>query len=119
MNYDKRLLSGFFIFTMSSKDEGRKQALSSVERLLSRNLALDSPSSRHNRTAAVSKRRTAASRRAKKQKEKRQVEIQAQLNPEEYKRDKLWERKRVAVAVTSWDAPDQIEAMKQKVTNYT
>lgn len=101
---------------MGSKTEGRKNALGSVERLLSRNLAAETNSTA---SSKVSKRRSAATRRAKKLKEKRKVEIEAQIDPESHKHANLWERKRVAAAVTSWDSPDQVDLLKKKVrSNY-
>lgn len=96
----------------TSKNDGHKHALSAVERMLSRNLG---PELNGSAPAKVSKRRTAAFKRAKKLKEKRKEDIEAQLNPDDYKRSKLWERKRVAAAVTSWDSADAVDDLKAKV----
>lgn len=97
----------------TTKNTGHKQAMSSVERMLSRNLGSDFA---NGSPAKVSKRRTAASKRAKKLKEKRKEDIEAQLNPDEYKRSKLWERKRVAAAITSWDSAEAVDELKAKVS---
>lgn len=97
------------------KDEGRKNALSSVERLLSRNLGAESVGTS---STKVTKRRTAANKRSKKLKAKRKEDIEAQLNPEEHSKSQLWERKRVAAAVSSWDSPDNVDELKAKVSLY-
>lgn len=94
-----------------SSSESRKQALSSIDRLLSRTIGVTSD----NKFKVEKRKRTAASKKAKKMKAQKQLEINAQLNPDEHKREKLLQRKRNAAAITSWDTSEQIEELKDKV----